>query len=492
MQRARNTRREFLVAGYGSGATRGRNLGSPGYSYDFVVGLFEPLFRRCGDFTLIENPEADLAAHLAAARQRGSEPAFVCFRGLHDVVFAHDAPTIVVPAWEFPDVPDHEFAGNVQNNWVRVANESSLLMVHGEFTRDAFIRGGVRTPISIVPVPTPVSYFAIDDWDSNSRTEINRSAIILGGNTSHTASTIPICAHIHSESVVESTPSRPTRRSARLPLRKVGKETYKQLVRPLLPRWVDAAFTAGSRAAARELFGAPRDCVSEPKFNLSGVVYTSIFNPDDGRKNWEDLLSAFLIGLQDCDDATLVLKLIGRNRHRANTILARYRDLDLTHRCRVIVITDYLSDEEMLELTRASTYYVTSTRAEGNCLPLMNFLAAGRPAITPNHTAISDYFTDQMGFPVLSHAEPCAWPHDPQLRTRTTWQRLAWPSLVEALRTSYRAAKGEPARYSEMAAAGRAMSWRRHHPTSVLPRLQAALGAIIPATVESKHRRAAA
>src|SRR5579863_3583655 len=176
--------RAILVSGYGSGATAGRNLGSAGYSYDFVVQLFEPLFRQCGEFQLVENPETELPQKLAASHRRGLDPLFLCFRGLHDVVAAAGMPTVVVPAWEFPDVPDHAFDGNWRNNWVQVANESARLIVHGEFTRDAFLRSGVRSPISIVPVPTPTEYFGLSDWESDTRLRIERPAIVLGENTS--------------------------------------------------------------------------------------------------------------------------------------------------------------------------------------------------------------------------------------------------------------------------------------------------------------------
>src|SRR5207253_2984059 len=43
---------------------------------------------------------------------------------------------------------------------------------------------------------------------------------------------------------------------------------------------------------------------------LTGVVYATVLNPFDGRKNWEDLLSGFLWALRDRADATLVIKLI--------------------------------------------------------------------------------------------------------------------------------------------------------------------------------------
>ncbi|MBI3861456.1 MAG: glycosyltransferase [Planctomycetia bacterium] len=477
----------ILVSGYGSGATSGRNLGSPGYSYDFVVKLFEPLFRQCGEFQLVDAPESELGERIAAARRNGLEPLFLCFRGLHDVVAAEGAPTIVVPAWEFPDVPDHAFDGNWRNDWVRVANESARVIVHGEFTREAFARCGVRSPISVVPVPTPTEYFGVAEWEPQEQVRIERPAIVLGGNSPTASVRIDSAA----DRALAAAPASP-RRDLRALIRSLLRQAYTRIARPLLPHWLDRGLTEGGSTALRELFSngiIENDTASA--IDLSGVVYTSIFNPRDGRKNWDDLLTAFLIGLRDRSDATLVLKLIGRDRRRANEILARYRGLNLSHRCRLVIVTDYLSDDEMLELTRGSTYYVTSTRAEGNCLPLMNYLAAGRPSISPSHTAIGDYFSNRMGFVVESHAEPCAWPHDTRLRSRTTWHRLVWPSLVEAFRESYRVARFDRARMRAMAAAAREMSWDRHHPTRVLPHLAAALAQTVPAPAFEPRRAAA-
>jgi hypothetical protein len=42
---------------------------------------------------------------------------------------------------------------------------------------------------------------------------------------------------------------------------------------------------------------------------LSGVVFTTMLNPRDGRKNWIDILTAFCHALGDRTDATLVIKM---------------------------------------------------------------------------------------------------------------------------------------------------------------------------------------
>jgi hypothetical protein len=126
-------------------------------------------------------------------------------------------------------------------------------------------------------------------------------------------------------------------------------------------------------------------------------------------------------------------------------------------------------------LVRASAYYLTTTRAEGNCLPVMNYLAAGRPCVAPCHTALSDYFTRDMGFIIETHPEPAIWPHDSRLRFRTTWGRIVWPSLVEQLRKSYHVACHDRPTYDALGACGQRKMSQWASAESIWPRLRAAL-----------------
>ena len=64
---------------------------------------------------------------------------------------------------------------------------------------------------------------------------------------------------------------------------------------------------------------------TESRLNLSGVVYVSIFNPINYRKNWQDLLTGFLWALGDCEDATLVLKLITNQPRMVEDVQTFYR-----------------------------------------------------------------------------------------------------------------------------------------------------------------------
>ena len=157
-----SSRRAVIVSSYATGAPKGKNLGTPGYSYDFVVRLFAPLIQRWGNLTVV--PREKVEAAVAQARSRGLAPVHLSFLPLQDVCLASDAPNIVVPAWEYPDIPDHAFDLNPQNNWVETASRCDSLIVGGPFTVAAFRRAGVRVPIHTVQVPTPDDYFQIPAW----------------------------------------------------------------------------------------------------------------------------------------------------------------------------------------------------------------------------------------------------------------------------------------------------------------------------------------
>jgi glycosyltransferase involved in cell wall biosynthesis len=458
------TRRAILLTSYQTGATRGKNLGMPGYSYDLVAQLFVPLLARWGEVIPVTRQVEALDSAAAAARQRGLDPVHVSFVACQDMVFTSAAPNVIVPAWEFPDVPGESFDGNARNNWVTTANRCDLVLVGGQFTVEAFERAGIRTPIRIVPVPTPDDYFHLPCWSADSITRIACPAYVFPN------SRVP--PHELWDAPEKEDASKVLAEESRWrSLWRAWEESYESFLPPLV---TDAVCFLTTRLGTDRWRAYVRSCRRE-QLELSGVVYTSIFSPRDGRKNWQDLLSGFLYALHDRDDATLLIKLITKERMMVEHVLEFYRTVGLLHRCKVVFITDYLPDEQMLDLVRASTYYLTTTRAEGNCLPLMNYLAAGRPGISPCHTAISDYFGDDIGLIVPWHPEPATWPQDGRARIRTTWARLDWPVLVERLRESYVLARQDRRGYEARAERGQQRMHERASSESVWTQLRAAL-----------------
>ncbi len=189
--------------------------------------------------------------------------------------------------------------------------------------------------------------------------------------------------------------------------------------------------------------------------HVDGVVYTSVLNPADGRKNWGDIVKAFCWALGDKADATLVLKM---THHSIAAFLGRLQDL--LHRigptkCRIVALHGYLEDSELARLMDASTYYVNASHGEGLCMPLMEFMSAGVPAIAPDNTAMADYVSADNTFVVHSTLEPTVWPHDPRDLFRTCYYRIDQESLAQAFADSYRVATAQPKRYRAMSAAAR-------------------------------------
>jgi glycosyltransferase involved in cell wall biosynthesis len=448
----------------------GDRIGREAYSYRFVYRAFAPLLERWGHTIEVTQAESRLDYALWRARQQNLEPLHLSFLPLHVTYLTQRAPNLAFPFWEFPDIPNTCFANNPRNDWVRLADRLALIFTASTFTRDAFVRAGVKTPIQVVPVPVAPAYFATAAWEPGQR-------IVL-------ACPCYVFPQPEAPPVPAPNPWEPAQIHG-LNLKARARTVYKSYVKPRLPARVDKYLTVALRVVAA-VRGARQEDVHipypvSPTLDLPGVVYTMIFNPFDPRKNWQDLLSAYLLALGEQEDATLVLKLVVCPQLAApalNGMIDYYRTLGIRHRCKLVLVTAYLSDGQMVELAQASTYYVNSARAEGACMPLQDFLAAGRPGITPIHTAMADYFRDDLGFVVASHPEPAYWPHDPEKRLRTRWHRLVWQSLYDQLRSSYQVAKYNQGRYQDLAACGRDRMADFAGPERVWPRLAAALNSV--------------
>jgi len=183
---------------------------------------------------------------------------------------------------------------------------------------------------------------------------------------------------------------------------------------------------------------------------LNGVVYTSILNPKDGRKNWEDLVTAFCWAFRNDENATLVLKMTHHELGSfLGTLLLLYSQMS-PFKCRVVAIHGFLSSEQYQQLIDRSHFVVNSSHCEGQCLPLMEFMGQGVPAVAPDHTAMSDYVTKENAFIVKSSLYPTFWPFDERKAIRTLGYRIDWHSLMEAFRASFQVAINDEAAYQSM------------------------------------------
>jgi len=189
----------------------------------------------------------------------------------------------------------------------------------------------------------------------------------------------------------------------------------------------------------------------EARVTVGGVIYTSILDPTDARKNWRDLITGFCWTFRNKEDATLIIKMINADLAQWYHPFIQMLSQLSPFKCRVIALHGSLENEEYEKLIAATSYYVDVPGREGRCLPLMEFMSCGKPAIASRHAATEDYIDEGNAFILDYWMEHVAWPHDPRNLFRAECPRLNWESVQGVYEESYRVAKADPARYRMMA-----------------------------------------
>ncbi len=184
---------------------------------------------------------------------------------------------------------------------------------------------------------------------------------------------------------------------------------------------------------------------------LKGIVYTTVMNPLDGRKNWEDIVTAFCWAFRETEDATLVLKMTTHNHLTfLGRLLMLYARLS-PFKCRVVAIHGYLDDKQYQALVDGTHYVVNCSAGEGQCFPLSEFMGQGVPAVAPDHTAMGEYISSDNAFIIQSNQYPMFWPLDFRRKAiRTRCRSMHWSSLRDAYLQSYEVARYQPATYETM------------------------------------------
>ncbi len=499
---ARHRPPAFLVSTTACAGNLPNHVGDADYSYAFVLNQLTPALERLGTCKRIDHPESSLLAAARSAAAAGYRPIHLALNPPQNCYFTPTVPTILLPFWEFPDVPNRDFGFDTRQNWLRMCRHVDRIVVASHEAAQAFRRAGIDRPVHVVPIPLDPKYFEVPAWNPAEEWNITCRHFEVGGEPEpnptdlvppprDTAATPHIpgrlarvrqtvgqwslaiarrligneraarlreyVLRIRGQVPPQGSRIRRVVRLAGLVCFDIARATYHRLIVP----WLSLeALVRISRVKERVVRHQPAlPLLPATPLKISGLVYTSVFNLSDRRKNVEDLLSAFLLAFQDRPDVTLVLKLATnptREFHEVQLFRNIHAILGIRHRCRVVVITDYLSDDEMVLLTQATTYYLNASRAEGACLPLQEALAAGRPALAPAHTAMADYMDDKVGFVLETHSEPTYWPHDPERRLETYWNRLVWSDLHDRLLESAALVQQDRSRYDEMARAAQA------------------------------------
>ena len=474
------------------------SMGAPEYSYYFVLRDFLPVLQALGEVQFVEQPELEVDRLYDEARALGLRCIFFSFSPPQKTLVDLRCPTIPVFAWEFDSIPNEHWLDDLRQDWRYVLGRCGVAITHSQLTVQA-VRKEMGAGYPIVAIPAPV-------WDKFARIRQQSAALplskpvllkvragvvvdsqdpalspyIFGQNA--TARVVQAIReheramsrqHQQADPVVEEDAPIATRQESRYRVsrRYLGEWYRKVLCRhlPFLPNAVHQASLLELVCEDPDKRLEPRNTV-EPKhppatgvkplmpewqpgdsqLKLSGVIFTALFNPYDGRKNWADMLTAFCAAFRDTPDATLVFKL-GHNEY-----LSAMHDMLIwmarmpRFKCRIVLLHGYLDGSEFDALIRASAFTVNASHGEGQCLPLMEFLSCGKPAIAPRHSAMADYIDEQVGFVVDSWLDATAWSHDPRLAYRTQRHQIDWASLKAAYQAAYQCLKHDPERYRQL------------------------------------------
>nr|WP_298139559.1 glycosyltransferase [uncultured Pseudomonas sp.] len=471
------------------------SMGAPEYSYYFVLRDFLPALRALGEVRFVEQPELEVDRLYDEAQALGQRCLFLSFSPPQKTLIDLRCPTIPVFAWEFDSIPSEPWLDDLRQDWRHVLGKCAMAITHSQLTVRA-VRNEMGVGFPIVAIPAPVwDKFA---WIRRQPIELPLSKPVLlkmrGGvvvdsqapalspyifGKNATARVVQaIREHEHALKRQRATPEvevpPPVRQQSRLQVtrRYLGEWYLKAWCRhlPFLPKTRQASAAVlelvrddpGKRLEPRNTVEPrqppaagvtplmPQWLPGDTQVKLSGVIFTALFNPYDGRKNWADMLTAFCAAFRDTPDATLVFKL-GHNEY-----LSAMHDMLIwmarmpRFKCRIVLLHGYLDGSEFDTLIRASAFTVNASHGEGQCLPLMEFLSCGKPAIAPRHSAMADYIDEQVGFVVDSWLDATAWSHDPRLAYRTQRHQIDWASLRDAYRAAYKCVKDEPERYRQL------------------------------------------
>jgi glycosyltransferase involved in cell wall biosynthesis len=390
--------------------TVGANLGAPEYSYWFVRKAFRRILERFGVLMPVTNPERDADRIYRSAQAHGIECALLTFNPPQYTPTELACPTIPVFAWEFDTIPNESWNANPREDWRYVFERIDTAITHSSASVQA-VRDAMGPDYPVWSIPAPV-FQGKARHVASARGWQPPVELVLRGAVGIDATAVDL-------SLFEAT------------------------------RSVDE----GARAL-RLLRRAASDPSQPPQtLTLSGVVYTTVLNPADGRKNWNDLAAGFVWAFRDTPDATLVLKLTHADMVEGVLIVLQHLAKLKPFKCKILVVHGLLDDEAYDGLIAATSYTVNTANGEGQCLPLMEYMSAGRPAVAPRHTAMIDYVSDDNAFVVASRPRPTFWPHDERHAIRCTRNEVVFVDLVRQFRESYRVAREDPARYAAMSAA---------------------------------------
>lgn len=187
------------------------------------------------------------------------------------------------------------------------------------------------------------------------------------------------------------------------------------------------------------------------------------------RKNIQDLVTAFHLAFDMTQSVSLIIKtnISGMSVVDSQKIIEKdietiKKQLNISKKYKQeIVITDRLSDKDIIGLHNSCDCFVMPSYGEAFCRPAAEALVLGKTPIVTDNTGMIDYVNHDNGFIVQSHRTPVV------INQRTLsvdydiynaneyWYRVNMYDLIEKMRSAYAMNKTEQKKLEEKRSLGR-------------------------------------
>lgn len=400
-------------------------LGMAEYSYFFVLQDFLPSLEKLGAVQVAQDKN-DILRLVTDSSELGNECIVLQFTAPHNMFLDIPAPSIPVFAWEFDTIPNQPWGNVGMNDWRVGLSTAGAAITHSECTVNA-VKKEMGADYNVVSLPCPV-------WDDvqamgarrREQGRLNELTLVFDGvvfdsRCMFVTEEMPPPPWQEWDGSEESVDEPPT-----------TDEEQRETEIADVP--VNAEDTPEQEGTEKE--EADSDAVVSNAVYITGTLYTTLMNPHDHRKNWEDMLLAFCTVFKERSDVTLLIKISANHIVAFSNQVVGFLSSIPVFKCRLVLVMAYLSNDDFQKLVQATDFYVNTSYGEGQCIPLMEFLSAGVPAIAPATTALADYIDDDIAIVLSAHEEPTFWQHDiRQVKTAMRW-RVDWRSLLAAFEKS--------------------------------------------------------
>ena len=181
------------------------------------------------------------------------------------------------------------------------------------------------------------------------------------------------------------------------------------------------------------------------------------------RKNFRDFIMALCSTFNKEEDVIGLIKTYrsndsSRETNVVRTVLSEWKkSLNIPDACSFCGVHSILSESQMVALLDTIDLYVCTSRGEGMSGPLIHAMAMGKPVISSDFSAMSDFIYGDTSLKVVRYClEPVhSMSHIPWYGHRQDWARLNVSDIREGMREGYELWRDDRDRFEEIGQRGR-------------------------------------